>query len=281
MRHLVLLPAMSVFSLLVNSNFFEIDHTFLQQTTDTGIIIHHKQDGIINEWPSSKFETDISTDISYAIDNDSTNLYLALNIPNQGIQMKLMRTGMNLYIDLKGKKKEGRGISFPVKDENVASDKTSFVNAAGTEDANATNDVLQPQRQTDIKAARSAMALRLTYMSVFGFEGIENHDQGLQMPGSINISFAWDSADVMHIEYAVPLKMLEDAAALKNKEIAVGWKINGVYPSDKPAGRKPRNRANAGYGEHHTGFDPNAKRINHETIIREQNIWTKYTMINL
>src|SRR5262249_51651240 len=163
------------------------------------------------------------------------------------------------------------------KDESLTADKTSFTNAAGIEDNTGTNDAVQPQRQTNIKAMRSSLALRLTYMSVFGFEGIENHDQGLQMPGSISISFAWDSADVMHIEYAVPLKMLEDAPSLKNKEIAVGWKINGIYPSDQPAKRKPHNRANAGYGQNRTGFDPNAKRITHETIIREQNIWTKYT----
>ena len=278
MRHLIFLPVLSAFCLFGKKNYNNTGTSFLQQITDTGIIIHHKPDGLINEWPSSKFETDISTDISYAIDNDSASLYLALNIPNQGIQMKLMRMGMNLYIDMKGKRKEGRGISFPVKDETLTSDKTSFNDAAGIEENNEANDAIQPQKQTNIKAMRSSLALRLTYMSVFGFEGIENHDQGLRMPGSINISFAWDTADVMHIEYSVPLKMLEDGALIKDKEIGIGWKINGIYPSDKPSGRKPHNRAAGGYGQNRTGFDPNAKPVSRETIIREQNIWTKYTI---
>lgn len=277
MRYVVFLPVISLFSLLANRDVCTASPSFLVQHADTGIIIHHRQDGIINEWPSSKFQADIGTDMSYAIDNDSANLYLALNIPNQGIQMKLMHTGMNLYIDLKGKKKEGRGISFPVKDENLTAGNMSFENVAGIDDANGTP---QPQKQTNMRTMRSALALRLTYMSVFGFDGIENHDQGLQMPGSIAISFAWDTADIMHIEYAVPLKMLGDISTLKNKEISIGWKINGIYPSDKTAGRRPHNRAAAGYGENHTGFDPNAKRMSRETIIREQNIWTKYTVSN-
>jgi hypothetical protein len=270
---MTLLPVVSVFIFNTGQPIHNIP-VLLSQRADTGIIIHHRQDGSISEWPSSKFETDIGTDISYAIDNDTANLYFALNIPNQGIQMKLMRTGMNLYIDLKGKRKEGRGISFPVKDESITADKTLLT---GVEDD---NGMAQSQKQSSIKAVRSSLAIRLTYMSVFGFEGVENHDQGLQMPGSINISFAWDTANIMHIEYAVPLKMLGSATSLKNNEISVGWKINGIYPAEKTAGKRPHNRAAAGYGQTQTGFDPNAKRLNRETIIREQNIWTKYTFQN-
>jgi hypothetical protein len=77
--------------------------------------ITHILDGKINEWPAQKFETDIPTEIKYALDNDARNLYIAMTIPDFQIQMKMMRQGMQLYIDLKGKKKQGKGIEFPVK----------------------------------------------------------------------------------------------------------------------------------------------------------------------
>ncbi len=78
--------------------------------------IHHVLDGKENEWPAEKFQTDPATQFRYAIDNDKQNLYLVLAIANFREQMKIMRQGMDLYFDLKEKKKEGKGIEFPVKE---------------------------------------------------------------------------------------------------------------------------------------------------------------------
>ncbi|MBS1608802.1 MAG: hypothetical protein JSS70_08600 [Bacteroidetes bacterium] len=247
------------------------------------ILIHHKNDGNTAEWPLSKFETDVSTDISYAIDNDKENLYLAMNIPNEGIQMKLEKMGMKLFIDLKGKRKEGRGIAFPVKDETALTSAKDYNKAAGITDEE--NEKLShTEKSVDKRTIHSMIALRLNYMNVFGFEGIDTHDQGLNMPGSINIAFAWDTANVLHIEYIVPLKMLETRESLNQKDISVGWKINGIYPSDSfqqsGSRRRPRNNASAAYGPNTTGFDPSRKIVTRETIIRENNFWGRY-IINI
>lgn len=247
------------------------------------ILIHHKNDGNTAEWPLSKFETDVSTDISYAIDNDKENLYLAMNIPNEGIQMKLEKMGMKLFIDLKGKRKEGRGIAFPVKDETALTSAKDYNKAAGITDEE--NEKLShTEKSVDKRTMHSMIALRHNYMNVFGFEGIDTHDQGLNMPGSINIAFAWDTANVLHIEYIVPLKMLETRESLNQKDISVGWKINGIYPSDSfqqsGSRRRPRNNASAAYGPNTTGFDPSRKIVTRETIIRENNFWGRY-IINI
>jgi hypothetical protein len=77
--------------------------------------IEHILDGTTTEWPDSLFENDKETNISYAVDNDAASLYIAMEIPDFPEQMKLMRMGMKLFIDLKGKKKENMGIEFPVK----------------------------------------------------------------------------------------------------------------------------------------------------------------------
>jgi len=245
-------------------------------------IIHHKTDGIVNEWPSSKFDSDIATDIKYAIDNDGNNLYIVLNVPNQGIQTKLMKLGMKLFIDLKGKKKEGRGISFPVKDEAAVANDNGFSKAAGIQAGDDVEKTNRAEKSMDRKAMRSTMALHLNYMNVFGFDGSETHDQGLQMPGSINIAFAWDTADAMHIEYTIPLKMLDNLPALNQKEISIGWRINGIYPADQSMRRTSnaggRGRGKSAYGgSSQPGFGE-TNHVNRETLVREQNIWTKYTL---
>jgi hypothetical protein len=48
-------------------------------------------------------------------------LFLAVSISDKNIQKKAVQEGMNLYIDIKGKKKENRGIEFPAKIEDVPS----------------------------------------------------------------------------------------------------------------------------------------------------------------
>jgi hypothetical protein len=245
---------------------------------DTGIIAHIN-DGLTTEWPPSKFTEDISTDIHYAIDNDKENLYLALVIPNEGIQMKLEKTGMSLFIDLKGKRKEGRGIAFPIKDEAIAAIHKD--NKPATTVFEDIQGLDKPDKKMDKKTAHSVVALRLNYMSVFGFDGIENHDQGLKMPGSINIAFTWDSLNALHIEYIIPLKMLDNnTASLNQKDMSIGWKINGIYPSDRnlpPSGER-RQRATAGAGGNSTNFDASRKIVSRETIVRENNFWTHYTV---
>lgn len=59
--------------------------------------------------------------MSYAVDNDNQALFLAVSIPAKRIQTKVVQEGMHLYVDIKGKKKENRGIEFPVRIEDVPS----------------------------------------------------------------------------------------------------------------------------------------------------------------
>src|SRR4051812_4972505 len=80
MRHLFLLHATGILLMCMHTAHSKPTDRRLKIVADTSITIHHKQDGLINEWPSSVFQTDVGTDISYAIDNDSTNLYLVLNV---------------------------------------------------------------------------------------------------------------------------------------------------------------------------------------------------------
>ena len=61
------------------------------------------------------------------------------------------------------------------------------------------------QRKAAMRTMRAEMALGLSSMKVFGFSEDKSEEQGLVMPGSANIAFAWDSTDVMSIEYRIPL----------------------------------------------------------------------------
>ena len=165
---------------------------FLPEITEDTTGIVHLLDGNTVEWPGKKFETDKETKINYAVDNDNQTLFLALRISNKQMQQKIMQQGMNLFIDAKGKKKEIRGVEFPVTLE-------------------ASNDPIN----------------NLVNMKLFGFTSLPPFAQNVKTQGTINIACAWDTVDVMHIEYNIPLKFLNEfASALNNTNISVGWKIN-------------------------------------------------------
>jgi hypothetical protein len=213
---------------------------------DTTLIIH-VLDGNTAEWPVEKFKTDEETKMSYAVDNDHQTLFLAIIIADQGIQMKIMQDGMNLYLDTKGKKRESRGIEFPLKMENLA----SVVN-----------------------------------MKVFGFNNTEPFVQDIKSEGAANIAMTWDSGNVIHIEYNIPLKMLEETLAdLNKKKISIGWKLkenempgNNTTPVRTtstivavPAGSRPPANRNVGLDQKNTLPQP--------TTNKAQSVWTTHTIL--
>jgi hypothetical protein len=110
---------------------------------------------------------------------------------------------------------------------------------------------------------RAEMALGLSSMKVFGFSEDKSEEQGLVMRGSVNIAFAWDSIDVMNIEYRIPLSFLEASSSLDQKDIRIGWKVNGFQFSSIHSGE-----SSAGGGRHGGGggYGGGAKEVVEEAM---------------
>src|SRR5689334_4746355 len=83
---------------------------------DTSHVVH-VVDGSTTEWPDSAFHADKETLLNYAADNDGQSLFIALRIADFRAQMKVIRQGMKLFVDMRGKKKENMGIEYPIKVE--------------------------------------------------------------------------------------------------------------------------------------------------------------------
>ena len=248
--------------------------------------IHHVLDGKTNEWPLQKFETDVRTEMRYAVDNDPQYLYLALVIPNSRTQIRIMRQGMELFLDAKGKKKESKGIEFPVKED--ASREDNFNNFRGRQSESGNTQENSEERKANMRAMRAAMAINLVAMKVFGFSNNGSEEQGLQVEGSANIAFAWDSTDAMNIEYKIPITLLGSGGALQQKELSVGVKLNGIQmrpnnsnvetgAAGSEAGFGGRGgRRNGGGGSYGSGNT--ATRQDFQNMLNDQIFWTKYVM---
>ena len=241
-------------------------------------IIDHKLDGSVDEWPADKFTDNKDLGLAYAIDNNSENLYVVLNITHPGEQMKVMRMGMSLYIDLKGKKKESRGIEFPIKKENG--------NNGGYQPQPATNQSQDGQKGSfDFKRMRMMMAINLIHLKQFGFTEGDPIEQDLLKRDEPSIAYNWDSLDVMHIEYMIPMKMLGDASSLNQKMISIGWKINGIDLSSTSENSTGTSMGRGGRGG--GGFSGRSGPRNpgnsssgadREKMMKEPSVWGKYTI---
>lgn len=248
---------------------------YLPVRIDSGII-QHTLNGSTDEWPAEKFTTDKETDIIYAIDNDAQYLYLALKITNQGEQIKMMSMGMKLFIDLKGKHKEDLGVEFPVK----RSDGFSNPGAGLPPPSQGQGD--EQRVKPDMKIMRMRFVANIISMNLFGFSDEDQLNQNLETEGSVMIAYDWDTMNVMHIEYLLPLKMLDDKTSLDQKTVSIGWKVKGLElpsgsggVSGRPAGAgssgsRPSGRSGGGRpgGGSQADFDKMSK---------EQQFWAKYT----
>ena len=254
--------------------------------TDTGHSLH-VLDGLITEWQAGQFHLSEDSTVEYALDNDDKNLYVAMTVPDFGEQMKIMRNGMKLFIDLKGKKKEGKGIEFPIRETNNPGINNSNYNSA--------NPGSEPEKKFDKKTTRNIMALGIVALKLFGLNH-EEEEQGLRMPGSANIAFKWDESDVMHIEYNIPLNLLGEPSSLNQKDISLGWKINGFErpqgehnsgntENNEGRGRSSRGMSGGGGRSQYGGSREfgqrsaaNYRKIDPDEMRKEQSFWARYVI---
>ena len=144
------------------------------------------------------------------------------------------------------------------------------------------------QKKAAMRTMRAEMALSLSSMKVFGFSEDRSEEQGLMMPGSANIAFAWDSTDAMSIEYRIPLSFFGSSSS-DLKDISIGWKINGFQFSSNHSGESSpgegrhggggygggggRGHGGGGYGSH-GGADT---QQGGESMTKDQSFWAKYS----
>ena len=72
-----------------------------------------KVDGVDSEWSGSLIYLE-ENNIGIGLQNDADNLYIILKTANQNTQHKVMRTGLTVWLDAKGKKKKTLGIHYPI-----------------------------------------------------------------------------------------------------------------------------------------------------------------------
>ncbi len=73
-------------------------------------------DGYNNDWPSPYPEYDEKAMLGYAVSNDKENLYITIETGDPATQLKILHTGITLWIDKTGGREATTAINFPLPD---------------------------------------------------------------------------------------------------------------------------------------------------------------------
>jgi hypothetical protein len=79
-------------------------------------------DGSPQEWKLPLRFYDAKSHLSYSVTNDLENLYICVRITEEAGQMKVMRAGMQVWIDTTGKNDQSIGILFPQRVQTAPAD---------------------------------------------------------------------------------------------------------------------------------------------------------------
>jgi|ERR1043165_1749205 Tfp pilus assembly protein PilZ len=189
-------------------------------------------DGIPDEWPQPFSFYNGQTKLQYNIANDSANIYVCFKVTDEPAQMKMMRAGIDVWFDPKGKKKETTGIGFPMKQERVRNAENHDIQEENK--AHLPGQTYQKHDFTRFKATTksSQVSMKLT-----GFADVPNQVIGIANNTGIIAALNWDSLNILCIEYQIPIaKVLQHPFTTADtlKPIGIGFVVNAMPGANEP-----------------------------------------------
>ncbi|QQL48760.1 DOMON domain-containing protein [Mucilaginibacter ginkgonis] len=181
-----------------------------------------KIDGAITEWGDSLRYYNAEKKLNYSLANDTENIYVALRLSDRSEQLRVLRSGLTLSINTKGKKKEMYSMTFPVANENEPAALTGAPAQTG-----------MPDDRDEMMRARLT---KLRNIKVTGFPDIESDIITTANTYGIKAAITYDDNGHLNYEAAIPLKFFH-ADDIAKTEWAFNFRINGITrPANKPAG---------------------------------------------
>jgi hypothetical protein len=155
-------------------------------------------DGSPAEWPQPFRYYDGNTKLQFSVANDTANIYVCIKVTDEPTESRLFKSGLNIWIDPKGKRKENTGIVFPIKAERNPGEGESHHYAGG--------DEMDPRVQhNNISRLKEHAFMDQTTLRIKGFKDLPEQTLPLKNDYGIDVAFDWDTFDILTIEYKIPI----------------------------------------------------------------------------
>jgi hypothetical protein len=112
MKRVLIIPVALVFLMSCNSAKKSVSNK--NAYADTAIVV----DGDNSEWPTPYPYYDEKAGIGYDLSNDKDNLYITVKTADEKVQVKMLRGGLNVWVDVKGEKNLTTVINYPIENNN-------------------------------------------------------------------------------------------------------------------------------------------------------------------
>jgi len=171
-------------------------------------------DGDLKDWGDSLQYYNAESNTRYVLSNDKENLYFAIRIDNPSEIARVLRAGITLGVDPKGKKKSVYNITFPVN--------TQIVNTTKP-----TDQGMGEITQADRDELHREIITSLRGIKVEGFKDIEGDMITTSNSYGIKTAIDYDAKGYLVCEAAIPLKFFNLDDHSKSAWV-FDIKINGV-----------------------------------------------------
>ena len=170
-----------------------------------GIVVN----GNSSEWENSLFSFNKQAQVNYAVVNDTSTFYICVRIADEAAQMKVLRSGIDLRFNSKGKKKAETTLHFPIGGR------------------------MNQGERRDRKTMHLIYLLQMQDMELSGFKNGVNGFQSIKSgKNGIMAAVNWDSVNIMVYEVRVPFSVF--VVDIRTADpLAVGIVIKGA-PKPQP-----------------------------------------------
>ena len=175
-------------------------------------------DGSTDDWKLPLRFTNEKYTFQYNVTNDDKNIYICVLSRDPATQTRILRSGMSIYFDTKGKKNKNISISFPFRKQSGQ----DYRNRNGN-----------PVYNTSINSRKEEWLLQSDYYSTGGFINIENGQFDIADKNSpIHIAMKLNNNDsILVYEVVVPVKNIFGAdlnPKSTQKDFSVGLVLSAV-----------------------------------------------------
>ncbi|TAE45332.1 MAG: hypothetical protein EAZ89_21325, partial [Bacteroidetes bacterium] len=214
-------PQSLILTLLLCGSIWACKSSFeyaLRQTTPV------KADGLPTEWPVQSARYDSGTRLSWQFSNDRQNLYFCIRASDETAQMKLLRSGLSLWIDTRGGRSKETGITLPLPGPQAPLSSADMP--------------MNPGQRPDPAEMRRRFLERPLMIKITGF--IPSVPEIIAADNTFGISAAinWDNGGVLICEGAIPFDKFKPdfGAADTVKAWSIGLELAALPMPSMPQG---------------------------------------------
>ncbi|HXC06807.1 MAG TPA: hypothetical protein VNZ86_18745 [Bacteroidia bacterium] len=244
MKRIKLLAAL-ILPLLISSCKSELYHSGWQ----SNVVV---ADGNPQEWEIPLRFYDGKSKLAYTISNDLENLYICIRMTEDASQVKVMKAGMQIWIDTTGGNKQTTGILFPQRppESSDAGSRSSGSESDGgerrksNEGGGESGNRSGGNRSPNMAKMRSSFQKDYKEMMLTGFKAPARGSVPLHNDLGIQLGINWDankydSSYIMIYEAIIPFRTfyhnkLSSADSLRN--IGITIQVNALSRPASPGG---------------------------------------------